>query len=354
MRLTARWALGRGAAATGVIVATWLGGCHSAPATQDARLAQRVVAVAVAEPSRQGGGGYTGLVGARVQSDLGFRVPGKVIARLVDAGQAVRKGQALMRIDRTDLDFTLAGLKARADQAGADEARYRPLVATGAVSRSSYDQVKAEADAARAQMQVARDQAGYAVLLADADGVVMETLAEPGQVVTAGQVVVRLAHAGPREAVVNLPETVRPALGSPATAQLYGAAAPVAARLRQLSNAADPRTRTFEARYILAGQGAAAPLGATVTVALDDARTTGFLSVPLGAIDDEGRGPGVWVLERSTGKVAYRPVTVHSFGAETAEISAGIAAGTTVVATGGHELHDGETVRATAISAVMR
>ena len=111
-------------------------------------------------------------------------------------------------------------------------------------------------------------------LCADADGTVVETLAEPGQFVSAGQIVVRMARAGAREAAVNLPETLRPALGSTAYAILYGATADSAtrypARLRQLSDAADPLTRTFEARYVLDGVAATAPLGATVTVYLKE------------------------------------------------------------------------------------
>src|SRR5207249_1087695 len=111
--------------------------------------------------------------------------------------------------------------RARARQTADDEARYRDLVAGGAVSASAYDKAKADAESARAQLNaaearadVARNETGYAVLVADGDGVVVETLAEPGQVVNAGQVVVRVAHAGRREAVIELPETLRPAIGS--------------------------------------------------------------------------------------------------------------------------------------------
>ncbi len=182
---------------------------------------------------------FTGVVTARVQSDLGFRVSGKITQRLVDAGETVRAGQPLMRIDNTDYAHAIttqaesvAAAKARADQAAADEARYRGLVATGAISASTYDQIKAASDAARAQFtaaeaqeKIARDQRDYSVLLADGDGTVVETLAEPGQVVSAGQTVVRLAHSGPREASVFLPETMRPRLGSLARATCSAEAA---------------------------------------------------------------------------------------------------------------------------------
>lgn len=143
--------------------------------------------------------------------------------RLVDTGQFVHAGQLLMTIDQTDYvhaitgrSETAAAAKAKAVQAAADEARYRPLVKSGAVSSSIYDQIKAASDAAQAELaaakaqeQVARDEGSYSQLVGDADGVVIKTLTEPGKVVAAGQTVVKLAHSGPREAAVTLPETLR-------------------------------------------------------------------------------------------------------------------------------------------------
>jgi RND family efflux transporter MFP subunit len=306
---------------------------------------------------------FTGVVSARVQSNLGFRVSGKVIERLVDSGQGVREGQPLMRLDRTDYSHAVTtqignvdAARARLQQAAADEARYSGLVSSGAVSQSAYDQVKAAADSARAllsvaeaQLNVAKDEGAYSTLAADADGMVMETLAEPGQFVSAGQIVFRVARAGAREAAVNLPETLRPALGSTAYAILYGANANSAtrypARLRQLSNAADPLTRTFEARYVLEGAAATAPLGSTITVYLKESETAGALSVPLGAIDDEGRGPGVWLLDRQSSAVSYRSVRLIRFDGERAIVSGGVHIGDPLIAVGGHFLHEGQLVQ---------
>jgi RND family efflux transporter MFP subunit len=302
---------------------------------------------------------FTGVISARVQSDLGSRVTGKVTKRVVDAGQFVRAGQLLMTIDRTDYVHaitaraeTVTAAKAKAVQAAADEARYRPLVKSGAVSASIYDQIKAASDAAQAdlaaaeaQEQVARDEGGYSQLIADADGVVIETLAEPGQVVAAGQTVVKLAHSGPREAAVNLPETLRPALGSTAYATLYGSTMRVPVRLRQLSNAADAQTRTFEARYVLEGAAAKAPLGATVTVQLSGDAGTDTLQIPASSIVDRGKGPGVWVLNQPTSTVSFQPVQVRQLDEELATISGNLRPGQEVVALGVHLLHDGERVR---------
>jgi RND family efflux transporter MFP subunit len=337
--------------------------CTSSHSAEDPRTVPQLAEVALVQPAEVGARAFTGIVSARVQSSLGFRVSGKVIERLVDSGQAVREGQLLMRLDRTDYSHAITSqvgnvdaARARLQQAAADEGRYSGLVSSGAVSQSAYDQVKAAADSARAllsaaeaQLKVAQDEGAYATLVADADGTVVETLAEPGQFVSAGQIVVRVARAGPREAAVNLPETLRPALGSTAQAVLYGgnsdSASRYPARLRQLSDAADPLTRTFEARYVLDGVAARAPLGATVTVYLKDSEPTGAVSVPLGAIDDEGRGPGVWLLDRRSSSVSYRSVRFVRFDTERAIVSGAIHVGDPIIAVGGHFLHEGQRVQ---------
>jgi len=174
---------------------------------------------------------------------------------------------------------------------------------------------------------------------------VVETLAEPGQVVAPGQIAVRIARSGPREALVDLPETVRPPVGSVAPARTYGGATG-SGTLRQLSDAADPTTRTFEARYVLAGAPAQAPLGSTVTIAMAMPGLAGRLAVPLGAIRDTGTGPGVWVVGRGkTPKVLWRPVRIAAVTEESAVLSAGLKGGETIVAMGAHLLHQGQPVR---------
>ncbi|MEO6815807.1 MAG: efflux RND transporter periplasmic adaptor subunit [Edaphobacter sp.] len=341
---------------TGVMVS--LAGC-SQKQELDPRTKPELVRIVEVGSSSGADRTFTGVVSARVQSDLGFRVSGKITERLVDTGQFVHAGQLLMTIDQTDYAHattaraeTVTAAKAKAVQAAADEVRYRGLVKSGAISASIYDQIKAASDAAqadlaaaKAQEQVARDEGGYSQLLADADGVVVETLAEPGQVVMAGQTVVKLARSGPREAAVNLPETLRPALGSTAYATLYGSTMRVPVRLRQLSDAADSQTRTFEARYVLEGAAANAPLGATVTVQLSGREATDSLQVPVGSILDQGKGPGVWVLNPSTSTVSFQPVQVSELGEELATISGNLHPGQQIVALGVHLLHDGEHVR---------
>jgi RND family efflux transporter MFP subunit len=329
-------------------------------AASDPRTEPPLVRAATVQAATSASRLFTGTVAARVQSDLGFRVSGKVLERLVDAGQSVKRGQPLMRLDPADLKLaahaqqeTVAAARARAQQAAEDEVRYRDLIGSGAISASAYDQIKAAADAAKAQLSAAEAQADlarnasrYAELLADGDGVVMETLAEPGQVVNAGQTVVRLAHAGRREAVIQLPETLRPAVGSEAQATLFGKEARSPARLRQLSHAADPRTRTFEARYVLDSELADAPLGATVTIRIAEGSSSVHgMQVPIGALFDAGQGPGVWVIDGEPAKVSRRPVTIQHMDAESLRITGELDQGARIVALGAHLLREGEQVR---------
>ncbi|WP_434674240.1 efflux RND transporter periplasmic adaptor subunit [Pseudomonas sp. R1-15] len=335
--------------------------CGEPSTTKDPRTLAPLVRVSEVSAASDTSRAFTGVVTARVQSDLGFRVSGKVLERLVDTGQTVKRGQPLMRLDPIDLGLqaraqqeAVAAARARARQTADDEARYRDLVAAGAISASGYDQIKAAADTAKAQLSaaqaqadVARNASGYAVLLADADGVVMETLAEPGQVVTPGQIVVRLARAGQREAAVQLPETLRPGPGATAQARLYGnAAATVNAKLRWLSDSADRVTRTFEARYVLEGALANAPLGSTVMLRISPGTRSGqALQVPIAALHDSGKGAGVWVIAGEPAKVSWRPLQLLGLSDDTAQVSGELKVGERIVALGAHLLREGEEVR---------
>jgi len=336
-----------------------LAACTDATSSTDPRTQPPLVRVVAVKKTTSSERSFTGIVAARVQSDLGFRVSGKVLERLVDTGQNVRRGQALMRIDPKDLALALqaqeqavSAAQARVRQTSQEESRYQALVATGAVSKSAYEKIKADAESARAELSaaqaqatVARNQTSYAGLLADADGVVVETLAEPGQVVAAGQVVVRVAHAGPREAVIELPETLRPAIGSTGRATLYGSGLTGSAQLRQLSDAANRQTRTFEARYVLTGPLADAPLGSTISVQLSHGQLDPALQVPIGAIFDSGKGPGVWLLEGETPRVTWRAVQIARLSDEAASVVGNLKVGDRVVALGAHLLREGEQVR---------
>src|SRR3954452_20794433 len=198
----------------------------TASAVSDPRQEAPIVRIAAAARVTGSERGFTGIIGARVQSSLGFRVPGKIVERLVNTGEQVKAGQPLMRIDETDLRLAVtakrnavAAARASVVQTEADEQRYAKLVSNGWASRQRYEQANA---AAEADARVAENEATYSILVADADGTVVETLGEPGQVVSAGQTVVRLAQPGRREAVLALPETIRPAIGAASEARIYG------------------------------------------------------------------------------------------------------------------------------------
>ena len=337
---------------------TFLPAPRGAEAPADPRQSPPRVLIAKAAPVQGHDRRFTGVIGARVQSDLGFRVPGKITERLVDVGQQVRTGQPLMRIDDTDLRLALAARRNAVDAARAavaqlapDEKRYAELLAAGWVTRQRYEQARSARDAALANLAAAEadarfagNETAYSVLTADAEGTVIETLGEPGQVVSAGQPVVRIARSGPREAVVALPETVRPRIGQRAEASVFGDGdRRQTAHLRQLSDAADPQTRTYEARFVLDGPAASAPLGATVTVRIPLDLGTSEVAVPLGAVLDDGMQTGVWGLDRASSTVHLRPVTLVGLDGETALVS-GLAPGDPVVALGAHLLRDGAAV----------
>jgi len=306
---------------------------------------------------------YTGVIHARTESDLGFRVPGKIIEKLVKAGDHVKRGQALMRLDPTDLRLAanaaqsaVEAARAQNKRAIADELRQRGLVAMKAVSVQEYEQAKAAADATTAQLNSAlayarqlENQAGYAVLRADADGIIMERPADVGQVVGPGNVVVRLAQDGPREAVVDFPEGEEQLARSKATASLYAdPAQSFPAKLRELSAIADPLTRTYQARFSLDGFGANAPLGATVTVHLAGENTNGakkLYEIPIGALYDGGAGTSVWVIHPDTSTLSRRTVEVAKLGSETALVSKGLKPGERIVALGAHLVKEGERVK---------
>lgn len=344
-----------------------LTGCGS-DAASDPRTKAPVVRTAIVEDGNSTARSFTGVVSARVQSNLGFRVAGAVTQRLVDVGDSVRRGQPLMRLDATDLNLSadaqseaVDAAKARAKAADQRTDHAKDLRDDGKISDDEYDEAKAseraaraEVDAAEAQADIAGNSSKYSVLLADSDGVVVETAAEPGEVVTAGQPVVQLAKSGPREAVIQLPETLRPKLGSTGKATLFGDKETGTATLRQLSSAADRVTRTFDARYVLDGALAEAPLGSTVTIELADDETDAppaGLRVPIAAVVDQGEGPGVWVVEGDPLKTSWRPVSVERLDDENAYVTGEVSRGERVVALGAHLIREGQSVRVEAAAA---
>lgn len=309
----------------------------------------RVVEIDSKRPATEETRHYTGVVRARTESQLGFRVAGKISERLVNAGEAVKIGQPLLKIDPTDYQLALQAARAVNKQASLELERVRVLVEKRAESRDLLERATAAAESSAAQAEQIANQAGYTTLYADADGIVMNTLAEPGQVVAAGQPVLVLAKDGSREAAVDIPEgSLEKIRGRKATAQLYlNSELRVPATFREISGVADPVARTYQARYVLEGDPAQFPLGATVTVRLSATSDDGGLTteIPLGSLIDRGDGAAVWIVDPVTSTLQKRAVSIAKLGAETALISQGLQHGDVVVSLGAQLLNSGETVR---------
>ena len=304
---------------------------------------------------------FPGVVRARYETDLGFRVAGKMVTRLVNVGDRVRAGDVVARLDPRDLQLQvesaeaeLAAATSNLAQAAADELRYQSLRARGYAAVADYERKKAAKDEAEGRMErgqraleLARNQLAYADLKADADGVITATLAEAGQVVALGQAVARLAHRGEMEAVVALPETrLGEARQSDASVRLWSDPdRRFSARLRELSPQADATTRTYAARFTIENTDDTVALGMTATVVLSHPADTMVAKVPLAAILNRGTGPIVYRVD-DTGVLERRPVTVSAFNEVAALITSGLEDGDEIVTLGVQMLQAGQKVRA--------
>lgn len=292
---------------------------------------------------------YSGEVRARIETTLGFRIGGKIVERLVDAGQAVKAGQVLARLDPADAALQATQAEAQRALAAADLARYRDLKARNFISASALDARETTFKAAEAQAALARNQSTYTTLAADRAGVIGQVLAEPGQVVGAGQAVFRLAPDGEREIAISIPESEvgRFKLGQSAEVKLWsGADKAIQGRLREVSPAADPVTRTFAARIALKDADPRLALGMTATVRfpLGEPAGAGRQLIPLSAIFQQGEQAAVWKVG-ADGTVNLQKITVSAYTDAGAVVSEGLAGGETIVAAGVNLLTTGEKVR---------
>jgi RND family efflux transporter MFP subunit len=288
---------------------------------------------------------YSGEVRARVETTLGFRVGGKLVERLVDTGVRVKAGQPLARLDPADQKLAAAQAEANRALAAAELKRTQELKEKSFVSQAVLDAKQTAAEAATAQAQLAKNQAAYTTLTADADGVVAAVLAEPGQVVGTGQGVFRLARDGAREVAINIPEGriggLKP--GSPATVSLW-AGKTYKGVLRELAPAADSATRTFAARVSIVDADADVALGMTATASFAQSEEQGRVIVPLAAILQKGEKPAVWVISADQ-TVSQRPVEILRYADAGAVLNGGLKTGETIVAAGAFKLTEGEKVR---------
>jgi RND family efflux transporter MFP subunit len=303
---------------------------------------------------------FVGTIKPRIETDMGFRVPGKVARRLVEVGQTVDVGEPLATLDEVDLKLQAEQADAEFHaatgvlaQAAAAETRAKDLRVKGWTTDAQLDQAKAAADEARARLNRAersvdltRNSLSYATLAADGRGVVTATLIEPGQVVASGQTAIRIARFAEKEAVVAIPETlVGRAKQGTATVTLWSEPdKKYAAKLREIAPSADPATRTYLAKFSLPGADDAVSLGMTATLTLADPATQRVARLPLSALFDEGGDPSFYVVD-DKGEVTLKPVVVKSYESNDVVISGGVDENAKVVALGVQKLDPAQKVR---------
>src|SRR6516165_4226014 len=304
---------------------------------------------------------FVGTVRPRIESDLGFRVAGKVSKRLVEVGARVDIGEPLATLD--EIDLRLQAEQAEAEyraatgvlaQAAAAEARATELKQRGWSTQAQLDQAKAMADEARARfsraersVDLTKNSLSYATLVADAPGVVTATLIEPGQVVSAGQTAFRVARLSEKEVVVAVPETLLArAKSGEAHVSIWSVPDKLyVARLRELAPSADPATRTYLAKFSMPGVGDEVQLGMTAMLILSEPASERVARLPLSALFDQGAGPCVYTADAATGAITLKPVGVKGYESNDVLISGGVEEGAKVVTLGVQKLNPAEKVK---------
>lgn len=303
---------------------------------------------------------FSGEVRARIESRLGFRVGGKIVARQIDVGTLVKRGQILMRLDPQDLQLAQAqsnaGLKAaesNRDLAHAELKRYQELRDKNFVSQAVLDGKETAYKAAQASYEQASagyrnqlNQTGYATLVSDVDGVVTSVDAEVGQVVAAGTPVVRVAQLGEKEIVIGIPEDKVNTLRRISDVRVRIWANPnsvIPGKIREMSPIADPATRTFTAKISIPTAPADVKLGMTAYVTFAAKTPNAMIKVPLTALFQEKAATAVWVVEN--GAVKLVPVQVAGQAGNDILLAGGVNAGQTIVTAGVNLLKPGQKVK---------
>lgn len=336
-----------------------LRGAPSAAEETAARPAQPVrvtrVALTTAGPIQT----YTGTLRPQHEVPLAFRLPGKVVERLVDVGDRVTGGQVVARLDATDARLQLEAAKAELtaartdlDRAEADARRSRDLFAQGHIAKAALDRVlsgaaeaRSRADRAAQNHGLAANQLSYTDLIAGEDGVVTATLAEVGQVLPAGQPVVSVAREGAVDVVFALPEQQRDLLQTAtASAEIWGeAGTPHSLRLRDVSPDVEPVGRTYRVRMTLSAPGES--FGRTVTVRLQSKQTGPTVALPLASVISDGSGASVWRLPPGADQVERVAVEVLAVQAQVAVLRGPLSEGDTVISLGAQKINPARTVR---------
>lgn len=341
-----------------VLTAAALTACGKGQAPQEPVRAVKVLTVGTSASQTELE--LSGEVRARVESNIGFRVAGKVLTRPVEIGQRVKAGQALAELDPQDYRVTaeaaaaqLVAAQTNRDVAGADFKRYQDLYAQGFISAAELQRREAALIAAQAQWKQAQaqslvqgNQSGYTRLLADGSGIVTSVDASAGQVVAAGQPVVRLAMDGPRDVVFSVPEDKLALLktGVKVKVRQWVDGKVLEAVVRDVSASADTVTRTFVVKAALPKE-ANPVLGSTVTVGLALApEVAAAIRLPTSALRLEAGSTSVWVLDSATMTVKPQAISVSTAEGNEAVVTSGLQNGDQVVLSGVHVLTAGQKV----------
>ncbi len=304
---------------------------------------------------------YAGEVRARYETELSFRVAGRVLARKVEVGSHVKAGQVIATLDPQDyalavtaVQAQLAASEAESRLAQQDFQRFTELRAQNFISQAELDRRRTSSEAARARVRQLHaeatrqgNQQAYTRLTAPHAGVVTAISFEAGQVVAAGQPVVQLARTGEWEVRIDVPENALDALRTAQSLNIHVWSAPdvkYVGRLRELSPMADATSRTYSARVSILKPDARVNLGMTATVDVGS-ETTSELSVAQTALFKINGQPQVWVVDRQTQKVAARSIQPGALSGDRVAVVSGLAAGELVVTAGVHKIAPGQHVR---------
>jgi membrane fusion protein, multidrug efflux system len=307
--------------------------------------------------------GYSGEVRPRYETNLGFRVAGKIVARNVEIGGLVKKGDILARLDPEDQQLNtrgaqsqLAAAKSEYEQSKAELQRYTDLYKKEFISKAEFDRrqneynvAKARLDQAQAQLAVTKNQTGYTELAADHAGVVTAILIEVGQVVAAGQTVMKLARTDDREVIISIPENRLSELSAARQIDISLWADPskiYKGKLREVSPSADPVTRTYAAKISALDADPAMKLGMTANVYLRGVQRSVAVMLPATALFQDNGHAAVWVVDKATSQAKLVPVEVGEYLEDKVAVLSGLSAGDMVVRAGVHKLFAGEKVRA--------
>jgi RND family efflux transporter MFP subunit len=341
------------------LLAFTLAGCNEKVA-EKAEPGRPVLVAAVHYEAESPSRSFVGTIRPRIETDMGFRVPGKIAKRLVEVGQTVEIGQPLATLDEVDLKLQAEQAEAERRaatgvlaQAGAAETRAKELRGKGWSTDAQLDQAKAAADEARARLnraersvELTNNSLSYATLVADTRGVVTATLIDAGQVVASGQTAIRVARFAEKEAVVSIPETLlgRAKDGTASVTLWSEPDKKYTAKLREIAPNADPATRTYLAKFSLPDAGDKVSLGMTATLTLSDPATVRVARLPLSALFSQGGDPSLYIVDNA-GEIALKPVAVKSYETKDVVISGGVDEGAKVVVLGVQKLDPAQKVR---------